>query len=73
MFRRMAGHSSAAHKIMKTLQVGEYDGPASGEKKKSVLKDGSGNSGGGGIPMGLIMFAVVVVAIAGYFIMGKSG
>jgi hypothetical protein len=72
--QRFAGHSATAHTHMKTLQVGEYDGPSKKDekKKKALEKDGSSAAGGGGMGMGLIMFVAVVVAIAGYFVMGKS-
>ena len=57
---------------MKTLRVGVFDGPKkqASEKKQSIVKEQS--SSGGGMGMGLIMFVVVALAVAGYFVMGRS-
>ena len=68
-----AGHSKDARAVMKDLQVGVFDGPVVSKKSESREKSSeNGHSSGGGMGMGLIMFLVVALAVAGYFVMGKS-
>jgi hypothetical protein len=59
---------------MKSLKVGIFDGPSkkAQEKTKSGDKEHSSTGNGSGIGAGFLMFAVVALAIAGYFVMGKA-
>ena len=70
----LAGHSKDARSVMKDMQVGVFDGPKAIKKSEGHKKssEDSQSGSGSGMGTGLIMFLVVALAIAGYFVMGKS-